>query len=127
MLLQKQQFPVREFAAKGTQIESVQELRAPPGHASTLQLFPSDDTSASGLLVVGTRDLGGFDKALYCMRSMVGCRFTSLHLSISSSALVYRNGVAIDRIVGFEELGGVDDFATVRLERRLERAGKNVL
>jgi hypothetical protein len=35
-----------------------------------------------------------------------------------------RNGVAIDRIVGFEELGGIDDFTTIRLERRLEKAGE---
>lgn len=38
--------------------------------------------------------------------------------------LIGRNGVAIDRIVGFEELGGVDDFTTIRLERRLEKAGE---
>lgn len=31
--------------------------------------------------------------------------------------------MAVDRIVGFQELGGVDDFATKALESRLLKAG----
>ncbi|GAQ80263.1 thioredoxin domain-containing protein [Klebsormidium nitens] len=48
---------------------------------------------------------------------------TKLGIKVLPCVILFKNGVAIDRIVGFEELGGVDDFATVRLERRLERAG----
>ncbi len=33
------------------------------------------------------------------------------------------DGVVVDRIVGFEELGGVDDFKTAALEKRLEKCG----
>ena len=37
--------------------------------------------------------------------------------------IMFDNGVAVDRIVGFEELGGVDDFPTLTLTRRLIRGG----
>ncbi len=30
--------------------------------------------------------------------------------------VLFRDGIAVDRIVGFEELGGVDDFPTKALE-----------
>ncbi len=33
------------------------------------------------------------------------------------------DGIAVDRIVGFDELGGTDGFATELLERRLGRSG----
>ncbi len=33
------------------------------------------------------------------------------------------DGVAFDRIVGFEELGGVDEFPTLLLSRRLVKTG----
>ena len=36
---------------------------------------------------------------------------------------MFDNGIAVDRIVGFEELGGVDDFPTLTLVRRLIRGG----
>lgn len=36
---------------------------------------------------------------------------------------VHRDGVAVDRIIGFQELGGVDDFTTKALESRLLKAG----
>lgn len=36
---------------------------------------------------------------------------------------VRRDGVAVDRIIGFQELGGVDDFTTKALESRLLKAG----
>jgi len=35
----------------------------------------------------------------------------------------FEDGIAIDRIVGFEELGGVDDFPTLNLIRRLVKVG----
>ena len=37
--------------------------------------------------------------------------------------VLFLGGVAIDRIVGFEELGGKDDFREAALERRLLTAG----
>ena len=37
--------------------------------------------------------------------------------------IMFDNGVAVDRIVGFEELGGADDFPTINLTRRLIRGG----
>ena len=36
---------------------------------------------------------------------------------------MFDNGVAVDRIIGFEELGGEDDFNTLTLTRRLIRGG----
>ena len=36
---------------------------------------------------------------------------------------MFDNGVAVDRVVGFEELGGSDDFPTLTLTRRLIRGG----
>jgi hypothetical protein len=35
----------------------------------------------------------------------------------------FRDGVAFDRLVGFQDLGGVDDFPTSRLENWLSRKG----
>lgn len=37
--------------------------------------------------------------------------------------ILFRNGVATDRLVGFQELGGKDDFATKTLENFLIRKG----
>lgn len=37
--------------------------------------------------------------------------------------LFFRNGVAYDRIVGFEELGARDDFPTAKLEKMLLEGG----
>ena len=37
--------------------------------------------------------------------------------------IMFDNGIAVDRIVGFEELGGTDDFPTLALTRRLIRGG----
>ena len=37
--------------------------------------------------------------------------------------IFFRNGVAYDRIVGFEELGAKDDFPTSKLEGMLLNAG----
>ena len=37
--------------------------------------------------------------------------------------VLFENGVAIDHIVGFEELGGTDDFPTMNLVRRLVSGG----
>lgn len=37
--------------------------------------------------------------------------------------IMFDNGVAVDQIIGFEELGGEDDFPTIALTRRLIRGG----
>lgn len=37
--------------------------------------------------------------------------------------ICFCDGIAVDRIVGFEELGGVDDFPTVILTRALIATG----
>lgn len=37
--------------------------------------------------------------------------------------LLLINGVAVDRVVGFDQLGAKDDFATSVLEARLLKAG----
>jgi hypothetical protein len=37
--------------------------------------------------------------------------------------ICFVDAIAVDRIVGFEELGARDDFPTGLLEKRLERAG----
>jgi hypothetical protein len=37
--------------------------------------------------------------------------------------VMFIDGIAYDRISGFEELGGVDDFPTMILSRRLVKSG----
>jgi hypothetical protein len=37
--------------------------------------------------------------------------------------ICFIDGVAADRIVGFDELGGTDDFPTFNLSKRLMRSG----
>eukprot|EP00850_Spirogloea_muscicola_P020638 SM000222S06979 [mRNA] locus=s222:118508:120854:+ [translate_table: standard] len=48
---------------------------------------------------------------------------TKLAIKVLPCVVLFKNGVAIDRVVGFDELGGKDDFATAALERRLSRQG----
>jgi len=50
---------------------------------------------------------------------------TKLQIQVLPCIVMFRQGVAIDRIVGFEELGGTDDFTQISLEKRL--ADKNVI
>ena len=37
--------------------------------------------------------------------------------------VVFNDGIAVDRVVGFADLGGKDDFQTVELAKRLAKAG----
>ena len=37
--------------------------------------------------------------------------------------MCFIDGVAVDRVVGFEDLGNTDEFRTVVLSRRLIRSG----
>eukprot|EP00898_Chlorokybus_atmophyticus_P003891 jgi/Chlat1/4502/Chrsp29S04435 len=48
---------------------------------------------------------------------------TKLNVKVLPCVVLFSNGVAIDRIVGFEELGGRDDFPTEVMERRLTVKG----
>eukprot|EP00271_Cylindrocystis_brebissonii_P012869 TRINITY_DN3237_c0_g2_i1.p1 TRINITY_DN3237_c0_g2~~TRINITY_DN3237_c0_g2_i1.p1 ORF type:complete len:230 (+),score=54.12 TRINITY_DN3237_c0_g2_i1:191-880(+) len=48
---------------------------------------------------------------------------SKLVIKVLPCVILFRDGVAIDRIVGFEELGGKDDFATAALLRRLTSKG----
>lgn len=46
-----------------------------------------------------------------------------LQVKLLPCLIMFKNGVAIDRIAGFDELGSKDDFQTSVLERRLLKAG----
>jgi thioredoxin-like negative regulator of GroEL len=48
---------------------------------------------------------------------------TKLGIKVLPCVILFRDGVAVDRIIGFQELGGVDDFTTKALENRLLKAG----
>ncbi len=48
-----------------------------------------------------------------------------LQIQVLPTIILFIDGVAVDRVVGFEELGGEDDFDTIHLTRRLVRS--NVL
>ena len=48
---------------------------------------------------------------------------TKLQVQVLPTVIMFDNGVAVDRIIGFEELGGEDDFNTLTLTRRLIRGG----
>lgn len=46
-----------------------------------------------------------------------------LGVQMLPTIIMFVDGVALDRIVGFEEIGGADDFPTINLTRRLIRGG----
>lgn len=46
-----------------------------------------------------------------------------LQIQVLPTILCFINGVAVDRVVGFEELGGQDDFPTLLLTRKLVACG----
>jgi thioredoxin-like negative regulator of GroEL len=48
---------------------------------------------------------------------------TKLAIQVLPCIVMFKKGIACDRIVGFEELGGVDDFSQIRLEKRLTEQG----
>lgn len=45
-----------------------------------------------------------------------------LQIKVLPTIVLFKNGVAIDRVVGFDELGGNDDFTTQTLARRIGQA-----
>jgi len=46
-----------------------------------------------------------------------------LNVKVLPCLILFKNGVAFDRIVGFEELGNKDDYKTMALEKRMLDAG----
>ena len=46
-----------------------------------------------------------------------------LQIQVLPTLVCFEDGIAIDRIVGFDELGGEDDFPTMTLIRRLVKVG----
>jgi len=47
---------------------------------------------------------------------------TKLQVKVLPCLIFFKDGVAFDRLVGFEELGGKDDYPTAKLERILLNA-----
>eukprot|EP00356_Strombidium_inclinatum_P010065 CAMPEP_0170493296 /NCGR_PEP_ID=MMETSP0208-20121228/13664_1 /TAXON_ID=197538 /ORGANISM="Strombidium inclinatum, Strain S3" /LENGTH=204 /DNA_ID=CAMNT_0010769203 /DNA_START=125 /DNA_END=739 /DNA_ORIENTATION=+ len=48
---------------------------------------------------------------------------TKLQVQVLPTIVCFINGVAADRVIGFEELGGKDEFPTILLARRLVNSG----
>lgn len=46
-----------------------------------------------------------------------------LNVKVLPCLILFKNGVAFDRIVGFEDFGNKDDYKTMALEKRLLEAG----
>lgn len=46
-----------------------------------------------------------------------------LQVQVLPTIICFADGVAVDRIVGFEDMGNKDDFPTLALTRRLIRSG----
>lgn len=64
-------------------------------------------------------------EALICKIDAEKCPFfvTKLQVQMLPTIICFIDGVAVDRVIGFEELGGVDEFKTVILTRRLIAGG----
>ena len=65
------------------------------------------------------------DEAKICKIDAEKCPFfvKKLQIKVLPTIICFINGIAVDRIVGFEELGGKDDFPTLLLTRKLVAAG----
>lgn len=50
-----------------------------------------------------------------------------VRVNLVISCIMCRDGVAFDRLVGFQDLGGVDDFSTSTLESWLLRKGTSLI
>ena len=64
-------------------------------------------------------------EALICKIDAEKCPFfvTKLQVQMLPTIISFIDGVAVDRIIGFEELGGVDEFKTLIMIRRLIAGG----
>ncbi len=61
--------------------------------------------------------------ARQCACSHLAFAVANAQIRVLPTVLCFVDGKVVDRIVGFEELGGVDDFKTGALEKRLEKCG----
>eukprot|EP00959_Pyramimonas_sp_CCMP1952_P006931 144730-Pyramimonas_sp.AAC.1 len=78
-------------------------------------------------------DCPSYGSGCVCVGSVAGCVARARALLVqrlwycdgacASPLPLCRNGICFDRIVGFEELNGKDDFKTAHLEMRLKAAG----
>ncbi|XP_072034594.1 uncharacterized protein [Amphiura filiformis] len=48
---------------------------------------------------------------------------TKLKIQVLPAILSFRDGIVVDRLIGFEELGNNDNFTTEELEKRLAKTG----
>lgn len=48
---------------------------------------------------------------------------SKLQVQVLPTIICFLDGVAVDRVVGFEDLGGQDEFPTLILSRRLINSG----
>ncbi|KAG6493133.1 hypothetical protein ZIOFF_048110 [Zingiber officinale] len=65
-----------------------------------------------------------------CLSKVKECTIffvTKLAIKTLSCVILFRNGIAFDRIVGFQDLGSKDDFTARALENLLKRKGKHFL
>merc|ERR1719450_456296 len=64
-------------------------------------------------------------EALICKIDAEKCPFfvTKLQVQMLPTIISFIDGVAVDRIIGFEELGGHDEFPTMAMTRRLIQGG----
>lgn len=46
-----------------------------------------------------------------------------LNIKMLPTIVLFKDGIAVDRIVGFDELGETDDFPTSVMEKRIAKAG----
>ncbi|XP_033115608.1 phosducin-like protein 3 [Anneissia japonica] len=46
-----------------------------------------------------------------------------LKVQVLPTVICFRDGIVIDRLIGFEELGNTDSFSTEQFERRLAKSG----
>lgn len=63
-----------------------------------------------------------FTKFIKCDVNLLPFFVAKLKVRMLPTLVCFINGVAVDRVVGFEELGGTDDFTSAVLERRLAKA-----
>lgn len=70
------------------------------------------------LLAAKYRDVG------FCRIEAEKCPFfaTKLGVRVLPTMVIFKDGGAVDRIVGFDELGATDEFETIVLEERLAKA-----
>jgi len=62
-------------------------------------------------------------KFVYLNAEMAPFFIKKLQVQVLPTIIIFIDGVAVDRIVGFEDLGARDDFPQIAMTRRLIRSG----